>query len=368
VGTTIGYTIVVSNSAAAGTGTATGVVLTDPLPAGTGIDWSISPAYSGPGTCAITGSVGSQTLTCTIGNLAPGASASVHISSSTSTCTTSLTLNNTATASATNAPSVSASATIIVQVPLPPKLSITKTADATSVTAGSTVGFTITVSNSAAAGTGTATGVTLNDPLPSGSGVNWSISPTYGGPGTCTITGSVGSQTLTCTFGNLAPGASATVHISSGTSSTCNTTLKNTATASATNAPSVSASATITVQPASPPETSLSESATQGRQGSWTTITFTYLETNTGNVGITNVSVTGSSCGKATFVSSSDGNTTTLEPGATWTYTCTETISNVGRGSISITDNATATGTDAVTGQAAPPETASVTVKIRCRD
>jgi len=41
--------------------------------------------------------------------------------------------------------------------------------------------------------------------------------------------GSVGSQVLTCSYGNMAPGASALVHISSGTSSTCNQTLKNTA-------------------------------------------------------------------------------------------------------------------------------------------
>jgi uncharacterized repeat protein (TIGR01451 family) len=366
-GTPVGFTITVSNSAAPGTGTATGVTLNDPLPPGTGINWSISPAYGGPGTCAITGAVGSQVLNCSYGNMLPGASAMVHISSPTSlTCSTSLTLKNTATASATNATSVSASATIVVNKPQPPSLSITKTADASPVTAGSQIGFTITVSNSAAAGTGTATGVTLNDPLPAGQGVSWSISPSYGGPGTCTITGSVGSQVLTCTYGNMAPGATASVHIKSGTSSTCNQTLKNTATASATNAPSVSASATIVVQVPSPPKTSLSETAATKTEGSWTTITFTYKESNIGSVGITNVKVSGSYCGTATFVSSSDGSTTTLDPGATWTYTCVKTISTSGSGSITITDNATATGTDAVTGQAAPPETASVTVKIKC--
>jgi uncharacterized repeat protein (TIGR01451 family) len=247
-----------------------------------------------------------------------------------------------------------------------PALSITKTADATPVSAGSTVGFSITVSNSGAAGTATATDVTLNDPLPSGSGIDWSISPAYGGPGSCAINGSVGSQVLACTFGNLAPGASVSVHISSGTSSTCDVTLKNTATASATNAPSVSATATIVVTPSSPPQTQLSESASTDRQGYSTTVTFTYKEKNTGNVAITGVKVSGSYCGTATFVSSSDGDTSTLEPGATWTYTCSKTLSNKGSGSISVTDNATATGTDAVTGQAAPPETASVTVKFRC--
>jgi uncharacterized repeat protein (TIGR01451 family) len=368
-GTTIGFAITVANSATPGTATATAVTLNDPLPAGTGINWSISPAYGGPGTCSISGAVGSQVLNCAFGNMAPGASASIHISSATSaTCPTTLTLKNTATASASNAPSVNATATIVVTKPVPPYLSITKTADAASVSAGTSVGFTVKVSNSAAAGTGTATAVTLNDPLPAGTGINWSISPAYGGPGTCAISGAVGSQVLKCSFGDLVPGASASIHIASATSSICATviTLKNTATASASNAPDVSASATIVVQPVSPPKTTLTETASTYTQGYSTTITFTYKEKNTGTVGITGVKVSGSYCGTATFVSSSDSSTKTLDPGATWTYTCSKTISNKGSGSISVTDNATATGNSAVTGQAAAPETAYVTVKVRC--
>jgi len=263
---------------------------------------------------------------------------------------------------------VSATATIVVGKGASPKLPITKTADASPVSAGTAIGLTVTVAAAAAAaGTGTATAVTLNDPLPAGTGVNWSISPAYSGPGTRSITGAVGSQVLTCSFGDLGPGASVSVHISSGTGSTCNVTLKNTATASATNSSSVrvSASATIVVQPASPRKTSLSETASTHTQGYNTTITFTYKEKNTGTVDITGVHVSGSFCGTATFVSSSDGNSSTLDPGATWTYTCSKTISRKGSGSISITDNATVTGNSAVTGQPAAPETAYVTVKIR---
>jgi hypothetical protein len=128
----------------------------------------------------------------------------------------------------------------------------------------------------------------------------------------------------------------------------------------------VSASATIVVSPPSPPKTSLSETATTKSQGYNTTITFTYKESNTGTVGITGVKVSGSYCGTATFVSSSDGNNSTLNPGATWTYTCVKTVTTSGSGYVSVTDNATATGNSAVTGQAAPPETTSVTVKIKC--
>jgi len=59
-GTVIGYTVTVSNSSAVGTGTATSVTLNDPLPAGTGISWRISPAYSGPGTCSVTGAAAAR--------------------------------------------------------------------------------------------------------------------------------------------------------------------------------------------------------------------------------------------------------------------------------------------------------------------
>ena len=67
-----------------------------------------------------------------------------------------------------------------------PDLGITKVADDPStVTAGDDVGFTITVTND---GPGTALGATLNDPLPSGDGVNWTIESQTGGA-SCAIGG-----------------------------------------------------------------------------------------------------------------------------------------------------------------------------------
>jgi hypothetical protein len=144
-------------------------------------------------------------------------------------------------------------------------------------------------------------------------------------------------------------------------------TVTDTATATGTDtvdgkaAPPETASATVTLSHVA---TTLTESASTQTQGSWTTITFTYKETNTGSDPISGVKVTGSYCGTATFVSSSNGDTKTLDPGATWTYTCSKKVSSQENGPSSVTDNATATGTDTVTGQAAPPETASVTVKL----
>ncbi len=137
---------------------------------------------------------------------------------------------------------------VVVAFPLTvasPNLSLSKTADSSSVSVGSTVGFTVSVSNSTVGGTGSASTVALNDPLPGGAGVNWSISPAYTGPGTCGISGGVGAQILTCSFGSLAPAIGASVHITSPT--TTNGALSNTATVTATNNPTLTSSATINV-------------------------------------------------------------------------------------------------------------------------
>jgi uncharacterized repeat protein (TIGR01451 family) len=162
--------------------------------------------------------------------MASGGSASVHVQSST-TANSCATYPNTATAHATNHANVTASASITVQCP---DVTVTKTADATPINQGATAGFTITVRN---LGPGVAKGVTLTDSLPGINGLNWSIaSQPAGNP--CSITGAVGSQTLSCAFGDLASGASRVVHITSPTSTrfACYT-IPNTARVAATNEP-----------------------------------------------------------------------------------------------------------------------------------
>jgi len=142
---------------------------------------------------------------------------------------------------------------VVVAFPLTvaaPNLSVTKTADQSVVNLGSPIGYTVTMSNSSAAGTGTATNAVLNDPLPAGSAVNWTISPAYTGLGTCTITGSAPAQTLTCALGSMSPAISASVHVSSSNSSAGS--YVNIATLSADNNPPVTASATIQVLQATP--------------------------------------------------------------------------------------------------------------------
>lgn len=227
-GSPIGFTVTVSN---AGPGTAKSVSVSDPLPTGTGISWSISPASTG-------WSISNGNLVLASTDLASGASTSVHVVSNTTGGSCGI-YTNTATASLTNGTAPQpASASTTVQCP---NVSITKTADALTVNAGSQIGFTVTVTNSSAAGTGTATGVTVNDPLPTGTGISWSISPSSTG-------WSISNGTLLLASTDLVPGASTSVHVVSGTTGGSCATYNNTATVSLTNSsghPSASASTTV---------------------------------------------------------------------------------------------------------------------------
>jgi hypothetical protein len=108
------------------------------------------------------------------------------------------------------------------------------------------------------------------------------------------------------------------------------------------------------------PHTTLSETSQYSHGGAPLTTTFTYSETNDGTDPISNVSVSGSQCGAATFKSGDTNGNGLLDPGETWVFTCTTTLSTPG----TFTDNATATGTDTVDGNPAPVETASATVVV----
>ena len=111
---------------------------------------------------------------------------------------------------------------------------LTKVADATPVNAGDAIGFTLTVSN---AGGVTATTVAISDTLPSG--LTWSDSSA-----SCSITNGV----LSCSFGSIVPGGSASVHVSAtSNAASCAAPLLNIATATATNASASPGAATITV-------------------------------------------------------------------------------------------------------------------------
>ncbi len=199
-GEPIGFTITVSNT---GDMTATGVALSDDLPAGGDLDWSIEN-QTGISGCTIAGAVGSQSIDCPTVSLDGGDSYAIHIVSDTSVASAD-TVPNTASVSSENAGSDEDSDTITINKSA---IDINKTADDPSVEAGDTIGFTVTVTNNGAA---TATGVVVNDPLPNDPGLVWTLDDDAGG--LC----SLADNTVTCGPTTLQPGASFSFHVSSPT-------------------------------------------------------------------------------------------------------------------------------------------------------
>ncbi len=264
-GDTAAFTIVVRND---GEGTATDVTLDDTLPAG--VDWS-----EDSGSCSITSGV----LSCDFGDMASGTSATVHVWGETDAADCGV-LHNTATVAATNEAEAdtennTSSAQITVECP---DLSATKTADASPVSAGDPIGFTITISNSDAAGTGTAHDVALNDPLPAGSDLNWSIADQPDG-NPCSISGSAGTQTLECSFGDLAPGDSVSVHVTSDTAKADCSTLPNVASVTASNNDELNPQADVTVEC---PGLNIAKTAADSSINGGDSASFTIVVWNTG--------------------------------------------------------------------------------------
>jgi uncharacterized repeat protein (TIGR01451 family) len=230
-----GYAIRVFNE---GSATATGVTLSDPLPAGPGIDitWQIDTTTGDPADFVISGPVGAQVLTLAPGvtTLTAGQALVVHIVGTTTFVdapgpTFRGTITNTATVNATNEPASDQndhSAATITMVA--PDVDISKKADSSTITAGATAGYTITVFNE---GAGTATNIDMYDILSAGVGndITWHIDPAFGNASAFNITGTLGSQVLKLVTTTLAPGAILKVHILGATTAADVGVLPNTA-------------------------------------------------------------------------------------------------------------------------------------------
>jgi uncharacterized repeat protein (TIGR01451 family) len=189
-GSDLTYTITVTNN---GPCAATGVTMTDPLPA----TMTYVSATSSQGTCS-----GTSTVTCNLGALANGASATGTI---VVTPTQSGVIGNTASVTSNesdpNPDNNSATQATTVNAPPSADLSITKTDSPDPVPVGANITYTITATNG---GPDTATGVTVTDTLPGGVTL---VSATAS-QGSCN-----GSATVTCSLGSLANGSSAAVTI-----------------------------------------------------------------------------------------------------------------------------------------------------------
>jgi uncharacterized repeat protein (TIGR01451 family) len=194
-GDPIGFTIIATN---AGTAPATGVVVTDLLPATPGTSWAADEGTA-PESCVIL----AGRLVCAVGTIGAGESWVVHIGSSTTTAACS-TVDNVALVATEDAGSAQAAAQVAVHCGSP---QLAKVADAGAVGAGDPIGFTLTVRNT---GAGELRGVTLRDRVPAGPGLAWSVSPASPG---CLLADGI----LTCGYGTLGPGGVRAVHLTSPT-------------------------------------------------------------------------------------------------------------------------------------------------------
>ena len=136
-GDPITYTMVVENT---GVGTATNVVVSDPVPANT-----VFASCSGGTSC----SAAAGTVTWNVGTLVPGATATVSFTVNTSTTlpisATPYTISNTASAVSTETPTPSTSNTVTNQLQVQP--TIVKSVSATEAGPGDTLTYTLTVQN-----------------------------------------------------------------------------------------------------------------------------------------------------------------------------------------------------------------------------
>jgi uncharacterized repeat protein (TIGR01451 family) len=227
VGNNITYTITVTND---GPNTATGVVLTDPLPAG--VTYVSGTASAG----TITQSGAS--LTADLGDLGAGGAATIVLvaqateigaPSNTATVSSTSTDLNLANNSAMLATSV---------VPDQADLAVAITAPSGVVAVGGSVIYTVTVTNN---GPAPAAGVVLTDALPAGE--------TYVSATTSQGTASVSGGTVTADLGNLGVGASATVTIvaTASTSGMADNTVSVTSATTSVGAPVQTASLALAV-------------------------------------------------------------------------------------------------------------------------
>ncbi len=206
------YTLTATNN---GPSDATGVTVTDALPAGVSY---VSATSSQGGTPTFA----NGTLTADLGGLADGASATTTLIVSVNSNTTGP-ISNTAVVSGNQPDPNLANNTSTVTTPVTPEadLAITKTASVKEVTAGHSFSYTLIAQNN---GPSDATGVTIVDTLPNGLTLD-SVSAAQGG---YTISGS----TVTINVGSLADGATDTITIQVTAAAKAFGTVTNTATVS----------------------------------------------------------------------------------------------------------------------------------------
>ncbi|MFN7944385.1 MAG: IPT/TIG domain-containing protein [Blastocatellia bacterium] len=326
-GQNLTYSISVSNN---GVVPATGVAVSDTLPAGV----NFVSANASVGSCANN----SGTVTCTIGNLAVNASASVTIVVAP---TAAATLNNTATVTSatTDFNPVNNSATTVTTVnvanaDLEVALSSSPSNPVT-VGSGQNISYSMTVYNNGP--TSTATGVVLTDTLPTGT-TFVSATPTSGN---C----SVSSGVVTCNLGNIPSSAGVTIVVTPTTAGKLTNSISVTGTLPDNNPANNTASISNSVNAASADlSLAMNSSPVAVTLTAGQNISYSISVTNNGPSVASGITVTDTLPSGVTFVSaSSAGGNCTLSNG---TVTCNLNNLNSGSGhNVSIVVTPTTAGT-----------------------
>ena len=317
-GDTVNYAFVVTNP---GNVTLTTVTVTDPKP---GISTVSCPAT----TLAPQGQV---TCTATYVTTQNDIDAGVIVNTATVTATT---LGGTP-VTAANSATVTATAT--------PGISLVKTATpATIGNVGDIVTFRFTTTNT---GNVTLAGVAINDPFPGLSAINCPTSD-----------------------GRLAPGAAITCSATYRVTQTDITSgsIRNTGTVTANSGVSgvaVTNTGTVTVTVAADATLQLIKSVSANSVPDGTTVTYSLVATNIGNVTLTDVTLTDPLPGLSAVTC--PGFDRTLDPGQSVTCTATYTARTAAATNGTITNTATATGRTSSGTTAAAQDTAVLTVSGR---
>jgi large repetitive protein len=265
-GNQLTYTFTTANN---GPASATGVTLTDALPAG--VTYVSSSASQG------TVANNNGTLTVLLGSLAAGATASTTVVVSVSPGTSG-SITNTVTVAGNQAdPNLgNNTSSVTTQIVGSADLSLLKTVSTAQVKPGDPLSYTLTATN---LGPSNATGVTIVDTLPPGFTYS-----TASGQSSVTVSG----QTLTLNIGNLSSGATATITIGGTVTATAAGTLTNSATVSGAqadpnlgnNTSTASTQVSIPVVPQVTTDLSIVKTATPNPVNVGGTLTYTLVVSN----------------------------------------------------------------------------------------
>src|SRR5206468_3724620 len=278
------YTLSYSNT---GNANATGVVITDTVPANT----TFVSATAG-------GTLASGVVTWSVGNLAAGASGSVQmVVRVASPLANGTSITNSTYSIDSNETSPVSGASVSTAVSSAPILAVSKTDSPDPVAAGGNLTYTLSYSNT---GNANATGVVITDTVPANTTF---VSATAGG--------TLASGVVTWSAGNLAAGASGSVQMVVRVASPLanGTSITNSTYSIDSNETSPVSGASVSTAVTSAPILAVSKTDSPDPVAAGGNLTYTLSYSNTGNANATGVVITDTVPANTTFVSATAGGT-----------------------------------------------------------